>query len=345
MLMNMNKTISCIRDGRAVLGIELGSTRIKAVLIDDQFVPVASGSCTWENRLENGIWTYRLEDMWTALQSAYADLKRDVQCRYGVVLTAIQSFGISAMMHGYLPFDAEGRQLVEFRTWRNTMTAQAAEALTARLKFNIPQRWSIAHLYQAVLNGEEHVGRIARLTTLAGYVHWKLTGEYVLGVNDASGMFPVNPESCDYDTDMLALAEKALEEEHCQLKLRDILPPVRSAGENAGCLTIEGAGLLDPSGDLTPGAPAAPPEGDAGTGMVATNSIAPRKGNVSAGTSVFSMVVLEKQPTAVHEEIDIVTTPTGSPVAMVHCNNCTSDINAWAGMLKEFAEATGNEVR
>ena len=340
----MNTIRDTIISGQAVLGVEFGSTRIKAVLIGADHAPIASGDHTWENRLENGLWTYHMEDVWAGLQDAYANMKKDVQDRYGVKLTRLAGFGVSAMMHGYLPFDKDGNQLAEFRTWRNTITAAAAAELTELLQFNIPQRWSIAHLYQAMLNGESHVKDIAFLTTLEGYVHWKLTGEKVLGVGEGSGMFPVDSEKCDYDQHMLDLVDERIAAKGFAWRLRDILPKVLNAGDDAGCITAEGARLLDPSGDLEPGTPAAPPEGDAGTGMTATNSVAVRTGNVSAGTSVFAMVVLEKPLSRVYPEIDMVTTPTGKPVAMVHCNTCTSDINAWAGMLRGFAEAAGLQV-
>ena len=331
----------CIENGRAALGIELGSTRIKAVLIGDDHAPIASGDFTWENELKNGVWTYKLEDAWTGIRAAYRALKQDVQQKYGVTLTKLSAIGISAMMHGYLPFDKDGRQLCEFRTWRNTMTARAAEELTALLGFNIPQRWSIAHLYQAMLNGESHVPAIAHLTTLAGYIHWQLTGEKVLGVGEASGMFPIDSSTCQFDKTMLAAFGQKAQQMNCPWQIEDILPAVKNAGEEAGCLTAAGAQLLDAEGDLLPGCPLCPPEGDAGTGMTATNAVAMRTGNVSAGTSVFAMVVLEKPLSQVYPEIDMVTTPTGKPVAMVHCNNCTSDINAWAGMLKGFCDAAG----
>ena len=330
-----------IADGRAVLGIELGSTRIKAVLIGPDHAPIASGDHTWENRLENGVWTYHLEDVWAGIQDAYANLVADVKAKYGVALAKLGGFGVSAMMHGYLPFDKDGKQLAEFRTWRNTMTGEAAAELTDLLGFNVPQRWSIAHLYQAVLKGEAHVPAIHHLTTLAGYVHWQLTGKKVLGVGEASGMIPIDSEKCDYDQRMIDLVDAKIAEKGYAWKLRDILPAVLNAGEDAGVITAEGAKLLDPTGALEPGAVVAPPEGDAGTGMTATNAVAVRTGNVSAGTSVFAMIVLEKPLSKVYPEIDMVTTPTGKPVAMVHCNNCTSDINAWAGMLKGFCDAAG----
>jgi len=330
-----------IEEGKAVLGLELGSTRIKAVLIGEDHAPIASGDHTWENRLENGVWTYHLSDVWAGIQDAYANLCRDVESRYGAKLTKLAALGFSAMMHGYLPFDADGNAICEFRTWRNTMTGEAAAELTELLSFNIPQRWSIAHLYQAMLNKEAHLEKLDHLTTLAGYVHLKLTGVKALGVGEASGMFPIDSETNDYDQRMVDLFDAKAKEKGYAFKLREILPKVLMAGDDAGALTEEGAKLLDPTGELEAGAPIAPPEGDAGTGMTATNAVAVRTGNVSAGTSVFAMIVLEKPLSKVYPEIDMVTTPTGKAVAMVHCNNCTSDINAWAGMLKGFAAATG----
>ena len=331
-------------EGKAVLGMELGSTRIKAVLIGPDHAPVASGDHTWENRLENGVWTYHLDDVWTGVQDAFANLKKDVERKYGVKLTRLAAIGVSAMMHGYLAFDAANQQLAQFRTWRNTMTARAAEELTGLFGFNIPQRWSIAHLYQAMLNGEEHVQKIAHLTTLAGYLHRQLTGRKVLGVGEASGMFPIDSEKIDYDAQMLAAFDEKAAQMGYAWNLRGILPAVANAGEEAGVLTAEGAKLLDPTRELEAGAVCCPPEGDAGTGMAATNAVAVRTGNVSAGTSVFAMIVLEKPLSKVYPEIDMVTTPTGKPVAMVHCNNCTSDINAWAGALKGFCDAAGLNV-
>ena len=319
------------------LGIELGSTRIKAVLIDGNHIPIASGSHEWENRLVNGVWTYTMEDIHTGIRAAYADLKRDVKEKYGVTLTTVGALGVSAMMHGYLPFDQDGNQLAEFRTWRNTITGEAASELTELFGFNIPQRWSIAHLYQAIINGEEHVKDISRLTTLAGYIHYRLTGLHVMGVGEASGMFPIDSAANNYDA---AMAEKFDAISKQAWKLRDILPRVLTAGENAGYLTAGGAKFLDPDGDLQPGVPIAPCEGDAGTGMAATNSVRVRTGNVSAGTSDFAMIVTDR-PLGVHREIDMVTTPAGAPVAMVHCNNCTSDINAWANLLAEYSAAIG----
>ena len=342
--MNKQQLAAFITEGKAVLGMELGSTRIKAVLIGDDHSPIAMGDHGWENRLENGVWTYHLEDVWTGVQDAFAKLAADVKEKYGVVLTKLAGIGISAMMHGYLPFDKNGKQLAEFRTWRNTMTEQAAAQLTELFGFNIPQRWSIAHLDQAILNGEAHVASIDHLTTLAGYLHWQLTGCKVMGVGEASGMFPISDETGKFDSRMMDAYDRRLAAKGIAWKLADILPTVLNAGEDAGSLTAEGARLLDPTGTLQPGALVCPPEGDAGTGMVATNSVAVRTGNVSAGTSVFAMIVLEKGLSKVYPEIDMVTTPTGKPVAMVHCNNCTSDINAWAGMLHGFAAAAGKPV-
>ena len=340
----MEETIKkTIAAGEAVLGIELGSTRIKAVLIDENGTPIASGDHGWENRLENGLWTYTLEDVWTGLQDAYAHMAEDVKEKYGVEVTSFRAMGFSAMMHGYMAFDQEGELLVPFRTWRNTNTQQAAEELTELLQFNIPQRWSVAHLYQAILNGEEHVSRISFLTTLAGYVHWKLTGKKVLGIGDAAGMFPIDSTTNTYDQAMLTAFDQRAAEKGFDKKLESLLPQVLLAGEDAGTLTAEGAKLLDPTGRLQPGIPVCPPEGDAGTGMAATNSVAVRTGNVSAGTSVFAMFVLEKALSRCYPEIDMVTTPTGKPVAMVHCNNCTNEINAWAGVFRGFLEALGQK--
>ena len=333
-----------IEAGRTALGIEFGSTRIKAVLVDETHNPVAMGTHDWENRLENHIWTYSLEDIWGGLQDCYASLAKDVQEKYGVTLTTIGSMGFSGMMHGYMPFDEKGELLVPFRTWRNTMTGEAVKVLSPLFEFNIPQRWSIAHLYQAILNKEEHVGRIDFFTTLAGYIHWKLSGEKVLGVGEASGMFPIDSTTGDYDENMLAKFDELVSKEGFAWNIKGILPKVLNAGEKAGCLTEEGAALLDVSGNLKAGVPMCPPEGDAGTGMVATNSVRVRTGNVSAGTSVFSMVVLEKAMKKAYEEIDMVTTPDGMPVAMVHCNNCTSDLNAWVNLFDQFAETFGMKI-
>lgn len=333
-----------LEEGKGILGIEFGSTRIKAVLIDEKGTPLASGSHEWENRLTDGIWTYTLDDIWSGLADCYADLASDVKKKYDVVLKKFASIGFSAMMHGYLAFDKEGELLVPFRTWRNTITEEAAAKLTEVFQYNIPQRWSIAHLYQAILKKEEHIAKIDFLTTLAGYVHWKLTGEKVLGVGDASGMFPIDCKSGNYDQNMIRKFDELTEPCGYGWKLSDILPKVLSAGENAGTLTPEGAKLLDVSGNLEAGILLCPPEGDAGTGMVATNSVGVRTGNVSAGTSVFAMVVLEKELSKVYPEIDLVTTPDGALVAMVHCNNCTSDLNAWVNLFDEFAKSIGAAI-
>ena len=330
--------------GNTFLGIELGSTRIKAVLTGPDHTPIASGDHSWENQYENGIWTYSMEAVWDGLRDAYANLAADVRARYGVELTTVAAMGFSAMMHGYLALDAQDRLLVPFRTWRNTITGSAAAALTERFQFNIPQRWSIAHLYQAVLNGEEHVKDIAYLTALAGYVHYMLTGQKVLGIGEASGMFPIDSDACDYNAAMLDSFDAMVADRQYPWKLRNILPRVVLAGEDAGVLTEAGARLLDSSGCLQAGIPLAPPEGDAGTGMAATNAVAERTGNVSAGTSVFAMIVLEKPLSRVYPEIDMVTTPTGKPVAMVHCNNCTNEINAWAEVFRGFLEALGQKA-
>lgn len=333
-----------IESGKTAIGIEFGSTRIKAVLTGQDGTVLASGGHTWENRYENGIWTYSLEDIWSGLKDCFARLKENVKVQYDIPLKRTGAIGFSAMMHGYMAFDKEGELLVPFRTWRNTITEEAADILTEKFDFNVPQRWSIAHLYQAMLKKEEHLDRLAYLTTLAGYIHWKLTGEKVLGIGDASGMFPIDSSMRDYDERMLACFESLVTEGGYGWRLRDVLPKVLSAGEMAGALTEEGAKLLDPTGTLEAGIPVCPPEGDAGTGMTATNSIAVRTGNVSAGTSVFAMIVLEKPLSKVHKEIDLVTTPVGDAVAMVHCNNCTSEINAWANLFKEFSEAAGAPV-
>ena len=332
------KTI--IANGQAVLGIEFGSTRIKAVLIDPDNKPIAQGSHNWENKLVNGLWTYSLEDIRGGLQGCYADLRKHVLEQYGVEIESLAAIGVSAMMHGYMPFKGN-EMLAEFRTWRNTNTAVAAAALSKLFKYNIPLRWSISHLYQAILNGEKHVSEIDFLTTLAGYIHWQLTGRKVLGVGDASGMIPVDPKTCEYDKTMVEKFDKLVAPKGFAWKLSDILPEVLVAGEKAGSLTAEGARLLDASGHLKPGIPFCPPEGDAGTGMVATNAVKQRTGNVSAGTSSFSMIVLEKELSRPYEMIDMVTTPDGSLVAMVHCNNCTSDINAWVSLFKEYQELLG----
>lgn len=333
-----------IQEGKAVLGIEFGSTRIKAVLIGEQGEPLAPAAHNWENRLEDGVWTYHEEDIWNGLADCYRSLAEQVQQKYQVTITKLAAIGFSAMMHGYLAFDAKGDFLVPFRTWRNTMTEEAAEQLTEQFAFNIPQRWSIAHLYQAILNEEPHLSKLSYFTTLAGYVHWKLTDEKVLGVGDASGMFPIDSETGDYDSKMLAQFDEMIADRGYSWNIKDILPKVLSAGEGAGVLTERGAALLDPTGSLQAGIPLCPPEGDAGTGMVATDSVGVRTGNVSAGTSIFAMVVLEQALKQVHTEIDMVTTPSGEPVAMVHCNNCTSDINAWVNLFGEFADYMGFSV-
>lgn len=335
---------TAIENGRTVLGIELGSTRIKAVLIGEDHAPLASGSHAWENQYENGIWTYSLDEVWAGLQASYRELRGAVLAQTNTPLRTVGAIGFSGMMHGYLPLDKEGQLLTPFRTWRNTITGQASAALTELFQFAIPQRWSIAHLYQAILNGEDHVQDISHLTTLAGYVHWKLTGQKVMGIGEASGMFPIDSEANDYDARMLGLFNQQLEGEGISWKLREILPTVLAAGDAAGVLTAEGAQLIDPTGALQAGIPLCPPEGDAGTGMVATNSVAQRTGNVSAGTSVFAMIVLEKALSKMYPEIDMVTTPSGKPVAMVHSNNCTSDLNAWVGLFREFTEALGVEI-
>ena len=330
-----------IEAGKAIAGIELGSTRIKTVLIDEDHVPIASGSYDWENKLDGHIWTYSLEDIWKGLQGSYQDMVRDVKEKYGAEVKKLAAIGFSAMMHGYMAFDSQGQLLVPFRTWRNTITGQAADELTKLFQYNIPQRWSIAHLYQAILNGEEHVKDVAYFTTLSGYIHWQLTGQRVLGIGDASGMFPINIQDKDFDSGMIEKFDELVKGKGFPWKLRQIMPRVLTAGEDAGVLTEEGAKRLDPSGALEAGIPVCPPEGDAGTGMAATNSVAVRTGNVSAGTSVFAMIVLEKELSKVHTEIDMVTTPSGSLVAMAHANNCTSDLNAWVSLFREFSEAMG----
>ncbi len=342
--MNQQAIQTAIQNGKTSLGIEFGSTRIKAVLIAEDHTPIASGSHDWENRYENGVWTYSLDDIWTGLQDCYRNLSEDVLKKYNTTLTNIGAIGFSAMMHGYMAFDQAENLLVPFRTWRNTMTEAASRELSDLFGFTIPQRWSIAHLYQAILNHEPHVKNITYLSTLAGYVHWKLTGQKVLGVGEASGMFPIDSNANDYDKGMLKLFDEKIKPLNLPFKLQDIMPKVLIAGEGAGQLTEAGAKLLDPTGSLKAGIPLCPPEGDAGTGMVATNSVAERTGNVSAGTSVFAMIVLEKALSKLYPEIDMVTTPTGKPVAMVHCNNCTSDLNAWIGLFQEFTAVLGVEI-
>ncbi len=342
--MEREQIIKDIQAGSTALGIEFGSTRIKAVLVGSDNTPIASGAHDWENQYEDHIWTYSLDAIWKGLQDCYQNMAKDVKNQYGVALETVGAVGFSAMMHGYMAFSQSGELLVPFRTWRNTITEEASKKLTDVFQYNIPQRWSIAHLYQAILNKEEHVSSIAYFTTLAGYVHWKLTGHQELGVGEASGMFPIDIETGDFDRKMMAQFNELAAAENLPWKLEDIIPKVLTAGEQAGTLTEEGAKLLDVSGTLKAGIPVCPPEGDAGTGMVATKSVAQRTGNVSAGTSVFAMAVLEKNLTKVHPEIDMVTTPDGSLVAMVHCNNCTSDLNAWVNLFKEFAESFGMEV-
>ena len=326
-----------------VIGIEFGSTRIKAVMLDRDHTPIASGSYEWENKFENGYWTYSSEEIVKGLQICYQELKKDVKAQFGVELTETGAIGISAMMHGYLPFDKDGNQLAAFRTWRNITTGEAAAKLTDLFHFNIPQRWTIAHVYQAILNKEDHVKDIDYLTTLAGFIHWKLSGEKVCGIGEASGIIPVDEATKDYNEEMINVFDELIAKENLPWKIRDILPKVLMAGENAGYLTEEGAKFLDPEGTLQAGIPLAPCEGDAGTGMTATNSVRVNTGNVSAGTSDFAMLVTDKKLN-VHTEIDMVTTPDGMPVAMVHCNNCTSDINAWVDLFEEFAKTIGSSV-
>ncbi len=338
-----------IAAGRTALGIELGSTRIKAVLVGPDHAPLAVGSSDWENQFVERRWTYSLDAVWSGVQASVAALTDDVRRRHGAELAGVGALGVSAMMHGYLAFGADGELLTPFRTWRNTNTGRAAERLSAEFGVNIPHRWSVAHLYQAILDGEDHLGRLDSLTTLAGYVHRQLTGEEVLGIGDASGMFPIDTSTGDratagYDARMLARFDELAAEAGVELTLADLLPRIASAGEPAGELTAAGAVLLDPTGRLRPGVPLCPPEGDAGTGMVATNSVAPRTGNVSAGTSIFAMVVLERDLGRMHRELDLVTTPAGDPVAMVHCNNGASELDAWAGLFAEFARAVGAQV-
>ncbi len=333
-----------IEDGKAVLGIELGSTRIKAVLIGEDYSPIASGNYEWENKLVNGYWTYSMEDAITGLQECYADLIDDVKSKYDAKITKLAYLGISGMMHGYLPLDKDGEVLEAFRTWRNTTTEVAAEQLTELFEFNIPERWSIAHLYQAILNKEEHVKNIDYLTTLAGYIHLVLTGEKAIGIGEASGMFPIDPTTKDYDVNMKDRFNELLAKNNYGYTFEDIFPKVLVAGENAGKLTEKGAKTLDKSGLLQAGIPLCPAEGDAQTGMVATNSVAQKTGNISAGTSVFAMIVLEEKLSEVYRELDIITTPSGDLSAMVHCNNCTSDINAWVNLFKEFSECFGMDI-
>ena len=337
-------TAEKIRAGKTSLGIEFGSTRIKAVLIDDTYHTIAAGDYGWASHLEDGLWSYSQEEIWTGLQTAYAALAKDVENAYGEKLTRVGRIGFSAMMHGYLAFDKNGELLVPFRTWQNTNTSEAHEKLSELFQYNIPERWSIAHLYQAVLDNEEHIGKVDFFTTLAGYVHWKLTGKKVLGVGDASGMFPIDPTTHTYETEFIKKFNAIPEVAAQPWKLADLLPEPLVAGTPAGTLTEEGAKLLDPTGTLQPGITFAPPEGDAGTGMVATNSVRVRTGNVSAGTSIFAMVVLEHKLERLHPEVDLVTTPAGDLAGMSHANNFTSDLNAWVGLFGQFAAAIGTPV-
>jgi len=332
-----------IRSGDVILGIEFGSTRVKASLIAPDTTPLASGAHAWENQLKDGIWTYDMEDVWRGLAVCHASLVRDVRARYAVELGTVAAIGFSGMMHGYVALDVDGELLVPFRTWRNNITGRACAELSPLLDFAVPQRWSIAHLYQSILEDEPHVPRIAHISTLAGYVHWKLTGEHRMGVGEASGMFPIDPGTGDWDAARMAKFNALVDRRKLAWKLRDILPEVMPAGREAGRLTAEGAKRLDSSGKLPAGIPLCPPEGDAGTGMVATNSVRPRSGNVSWGTSVFAMIVLEKSLGRVHKEIDIVVTPDGKPVAMVHANNGSSDLDAWIGLFGQVGKALGVE--
>ena len=340
----MQKTAAKITNGETTIGIELGSTRIKAVLTDLDGRPIAAGNHDWENDFAEGYWTYSLEAVWEGVQASFKNLSDDVYSSFGVRLTQAGAIGISAMMHGYLAFDAHDRLLVPFRTWRNSTTEPASRRLTELLNYPIPQRWSIAHLYQGILDGEPHLPDVAYLTTLAGYVHWRLTGRKVLGIGDASGMFPIDLETADFNRRLMDLFNREIRPRNLPWRLESLLPKVLKAGEEAGFLTPAGALLLDPSGGLQAGIPFCPPEGDAGTGMVATNSVAPRTGNVSAGTSVFAMIVLEGDLSKAYSEIDLVTTPTGRLVAMVHANNCTSDYDAWLSLFGEVALEFGLEV-
>lgn len=344
MNLELNDVRNAILNGKTVIGIELGSTRIKTVLIGADNTPIASGSHDWENSYVNNIWTYSLEDIWKGVQSSYRDMASQVKEKFGVAIQTTGSIGFSGMMHGYMVFDQDGNLLTPFRTWRNNITGQASEALTEVFNYPIPQRWSIAHLYQAILNQEEHISRINFLTTLAGYIHWKLTGKKVLGIGEASGVFPIDLETKDFNKKMIGQFNELISGRNLQWRLEDILPSVLGAGSKAGELTTAGAQLLDVTGQLQPGVPLCPPEGDAGTGMVATNSVAARTGNVSAGTSVFAMIVLEKELSKVYPEIDLVTTPAGKLVAMAHSNNCSSDYDAWIGLFAEFAKTLGMDI-
>lgn len=340
----LNDAKNAIINGKAVIGIELGSTRIKTVLIGEDNAPVASGSHDWENSNINGIWTYSLDDIWKGVQDSYRKMAEDVMDKFGVAVRKVGGIGFSAMMHGYMVFDRNDNQLTPFRTWRNNITARASEELTGLFNYPIPQRWSIAHLYQAILNKEKHVSDIAMITTLAGYIHWKLTGRKVLGIGEASGVFPVDLNTKNYSRQMIGQFNELISSLNLPWHIEDILPAVLLAGDKAGELTAEGAKLLDVTGQLQPGIPLCPPEGDAETGMVATNSVAARTGNVSAGTSVFAMIVLEKELSRVYPEVDLVTTPTGKLVAMAHSNNCTSDYDAWIGLFAEAVKALGFEI-
>ncbi|CAN7627421.1 xylulokinase [Paenibacillus sp. LjRoot56] len=342
--MNLVDLKEAITKGETSLGIEFGSTRIKAVLIDRRFETIASGSYEWENQLKDGFWTYNQKDIIKGLQTAYREMKQEVERNYGVTLRTVGSIGFSAMMHGYMAFDSTGELLVPFRTWRNATTGVAARELTDLFQFNIPERWSIAHLYQAILNQEEHVPSIDFVTTLSGYIHWLLTGKKVIGIGDASGIFPIDEASRNYHPSMVKQFDELIAAKGYPWKLEDLLPKVYLSGEQVGELTETGAGILDLDGDLQSGILLCPPEGDAGTGMVATNSVKKRTGNISVGTSVFAMIVLEKELSKVYPEIDMVTTPNGNPVGMVHANNCSSDLNAWMGLFREFSEAMGYGV-
>jgi len=344
MIMSQADLNEIITQGKTSLGIEFGSTRIKAVLIDPSFDTIASGSYEWENQLKDGFWTYDQQEIIKGLQAAYREMKQEVSAKYGVTLQTVGSIGFSAMMHGYMAFDKQGELLVPFRTWRNATTGASAKALTDLFQFNIPERWSIAHLYQAVLNGEEHVPNIDFVTTLGGYIHWLLTGSKAIGIGDASGMFPIDEAMHNYHPAMVRQFDDLIASRNYPWTLQAVLPQVLLSGEQAGTLTAAGALLLDPEDDLQPGIPLCPPEGDAGTGMVATNSVKKRTGNVSVGTSVFAMIVLEQELSKLYPEIDMVTTPDGSPVGMVHANNCSSDLNAWMGLFREFAQAMGYEA-
>lgn len=343
--MNMEEIKAEIENGQSVLGIEFGSTRIKAVLINSKNEPIAQGGYDWENSLENGIWTYSLEEIMAGLSGCYSKMKADVKTKYGITLTKLKAMGVSAMMHGYLAFDKNNELLVPFRTWRNTITGEASAKLSSLFNYPIPERWSISHLYQAILNNEDHVKDVAFFTTLAGFIHWKLTEKKILGVGDASGMFPIDIKTGNYNQDFINKFNSLIKDKNYNWKLEQILPQILFAGKNAGTLTSEGAKLLDKDGDLQGGTPLCPPEGDAGTGMAATNSVAKRTGNVSAGTSVFAMVVLEKDLSkAYNGKIDLVTTPDGALVAMAHANNCTGEYDHWVKLFGEAIEATGAKV-